>query len=281
VIAVRRGVLLVLLLALAALGGCSVEGRVEITSAITMDVDVTVRSGPSPYCNADIVGLSTIPKRGRGGVITSCRYLGTMNPSEYGWALGVATAGEYMVAVFDPMGSTPGESVENQVDAVDVTIVMPGAIQESNSGQVTQHEVRITDPQVLVLPGGLRVVSLNHAGLPHWVWWVAGGALVGALVATVVLALVRRFGRGRRVRPRVADSAEAEPGPTDLDAAATDPDFSDVFASSARPEPPPSPDASAGAYEADQTSAWARPSAEPDVPRARPQDPSVWAPTDQ
>ena len=92
VTAYRRGIVIGLLLGLVALAGCSVEGRVQVRSAVAVDVDVTVRANRSPYCNADIVGLSTDPERGRGGVITSCRYRGTLDPSQLGWALGLASA---------------------------------------------------------------------------------------------------------------------------------------------------------------------------------------------
>lgn len=156
VTAYRRGIVIGLLLGLVALAGCSVEGRVQVRSAVAVDVDVTVRANRSPYCNADIVGLSTDPERGRGGVITSCRYRGTLDPSQLGWALGLASAGEYLVAVFNPLqvpASGPSDSTDNQLDAVDVVIVMPGSIQEANSGQVSDDQVRITDPEVLTLPG--------------------------------------------------------------------------------------------------------------------------------
>lgn len=260
----RRGIAIGLLLALVALAGCSVEGRVEVRSAVAVDVDVTVRANRSPYCNADIVGLSTDPERGRGGVITSCRYRGTLDPSQLGWALGLASAGEYLVAVFNPLqvpASGPSDSTDNQLDAVDVVVVMPGSIQEANSGQVSDDQVRITDPEVLTLPGGLKLVALNHPGPAHWVWWGGGGVLLGALAAiTAVLLARRQWRRPASATPTPGQGVQAEP-----EAAG-----SDLVASAAEPPAP-----SEGPV--DDPSVWARPPEEP-PPRTGGADSSIWAP---
>lgn len=261
-----------LALALAALAGCSVEGRVNVQSATAVEVDVTVRADRSPYCNADIVGLSTIPERGRGGVITSCRYLGTMDPSQLGWALGLATAGEYLVAVFNPLqvpASGSGDSTENQLDAVDVTIVLPGSVQEANSGQVTGDRVRITDPAVMTLPGGLRLVALNHAGPAHWVWWFGGGILLGVLGATGVLIVVRRRIGRAPVPPPVDQPGEAEPEPSPVTA-----------------DPAPSTgDPASRPTEPDGDADWSRPidrtPPQIAVPNDAPPDTSIWAPDER
>ena len=265
VTAYRRGIVIGLLLGLVALAGCSVEGRVQVRSAVAVDVDVTVRANRSPYCNADIVGLSTDPERGRGGVITSCRYRGTLDPSQLGWALGLASAGEYLVAVFNPLqvpASGPSDSTDNQLDAVDVVIVMPGSIQEANSGQVSDDQVRITDPEVLTLPGGLKLVALNHPGPAHWVWWGAGGLLLGAVAATAVVL----FGRRQWRRPARAPSAPGLSVEGEPEAAGSDPP--------ARTAEPPVP--SDGPV--DESSVWARPAE--DAPRTGRTDSSIWAPDD-
>ena len=274
----RRATAIGLVLALVALAGCSVQGRVEVRSAVAVDVDVTVRADRSPYCNADIVGLSTIPERGRGGVITSCRYLGTLDPSQLGWALGLAGAGEYLVAVFNPLqvpASGPSDATENQLDAVDVVVVMPGSIQEANSGLVSDDQVRITDPDVLTLPGGLRLVALNHPGPAHWVWWLVGGVLAGVCAATVVLLLIQRLSRRRAaVGPLPGADGEVEPE-ADLSDPAERADPAD--GADLRADPAETPARSAAPV--DDPSAWARPSEEP-PPRTGPTDASIWAPED-
>ena len=240
-----------------------------VQSPSAVDVDVTVRASRSPYCNADIVGLSTIPERGRGGVITSCRYLGTIDPAQLGWALGLASAGEYLVAVFNPLqvpATGPSDSTENQLDGVDVTIVMPGSIKESNSGQVADRQLRVTDPEVLTLPGGLRVVALSHAGPEQAVWWVGAGAVLGALITAGLLLTVRLF---RRRAGRV--DAAGDDRPADV------PEDQPVGGDAASEgDSPPATDAEA----VDDPSVWARPDQRSPEQSHAP-DPSRWAPDER
>ncbi len=94
---------MVLGLALLTMTGCRVEGRIDVRSTHAVDVDVTVHGRRSPYCTSDLAGLSTTPGVDANGVVTSCRYLGTVEPSQFGWAFGVATAGEYITVVFNPL----------------------------------------------------------------------------------------------------------------------------------------------------------------------------------
>jgi len=267
----RPSALAVLVLVLVTMTGCRVEGRVEVRAVSAVDVDVTVSGERSPYCNSDLVGLSTSPGREPGGVITSCRYIGVVDPANLGWAMmSLASGGEYLVAVFNPFqvpfnGKGNGTDVDNEVNQLDVTVVMPGTVVETNSGTVSGNELRITDPDVLELPGGLRVVALNHPGPGLWVWWLSTGVLLGAAATMVVLT----------VRRRRANAAEL---PTDESRQADD---EPAVAAAAEEVDPGGEAQSLPDGEQPNPSMWSRPedeSADPGPRRRAGHDPSIWAP---
>lgn len=280
---------MVLGLALLTMTGCRVEGRIDVRSTHAVDVDVTVHGRRSPYCTSDLAGLSTTPGVDANGVVTSCRYLGTVEPSQFGWAFGVATAGEYITVVFNPLQipveGPGGMTGENELDAVDVTVGLPGQVVENNGGAASGTELRITDPEVLELPGGLRFAALTHPGPPLWVWWLTGGVLVGA--TSVIGVLWLRRGR---------DAVRAAPAPDDLgDAPDAGPGAPDaVPAPGAVPAPPgavpETPGAgphtpNAGSATPDDPgefddSMFRRPADTEDGAYRRPADPSIWAPPD-
>lgn len=193
---------------LVALTGCRVEGRIAVQSEHTIEIDVTVHGRRSPYCNGDLDGLTTIPGRDPDGVVISCRYIGTVDPAVFGNGEAVvADAGEYRAVTFNPLQASEGQppAIQNDVEAIDVTIAMPGGIVEANGGSPAGAQVRITDPAVLERAGGLRVLSLNHAG-PSWtVWWGVGGLAAGVLGTLFVMALWRDR---RPVDDRDADAFE-------------------------------------------------------------------------
>jgi len=259
-------------LALLTLTGCRVEGRVVVREVSAVDVDITVSGERSPYCNSDLVGLSTSPGREPGGVITSCRYIGVVDPAHLGWTMmSLATGGEYLVAVFNPFqvpfsGTGNGSDVDNEVDQLDVTVVMPGAVVETNSGTVAGNELRVTDPHLLELPGGLRVVALNHPGPALWVWWLSAGVLLGAAATIVALSAVRRRNAGGAGVPPDDDlQASQEP-----EFAAADPPVEASAGLQSLPDP-----------ESQDPSVWARPDEDHEGPGAGPrssQNPSIWAP---
>lgn len=260
----RWRALAVLGLALLAMTGCRAEGRIEVRSAHAVDVDVTVHGRRSPYCTSDLAGLTAVPGLDTNGVVDSCHYRGTVEPSQFGWAFGVATAGEYITVVFNPFqvpvegagGSIPDA---DQLEAVDITVVLPGQIVENNGGRASGTELRVTDPGVLELPGGLRFAALNHPGPPLWVWWSAGGALVGAASVLGVLWLLRRR----------TDAGRPPAGPDDFD----DDPLADEHGPTPGGDPP----------EADRArldEAFRRPADRGEAGHRRGPDPSVWAPDD-
>ena len=195
-------------LVLFGLTGCRVEGRVVVRPDDRLDVDLTVHAKRSPYCNADLVGLSVIAGRDADGVVLSCRYLGTIDPTVFGYrGVSVTSAGEVQVATFNPLlvPAAGAPTIINDVEALDVVIVTAGDIVEANAGVVAGKELTLADPASLGQPGGVRVLALRHAGPASWVWWALGGAVAGA-VATLLVPLV--------LRPadfRVGGTAESAP----------------------------------------------------------------------
>ena len=200
--------------ALVMLTGCSIEGRVQAFSASNLSIDLTVHGSRSPYCSADIPGLSVTPGNEPGGVVSSCHYAGKVDLTTVGSVLGLASAGEYLVLVINPFQFTfdgPQDVRRTDVEAIDITVVMPGTVVEHNGGRVSGAEVRITELEQLQVPGGLRLVALNHAGPPWWQWWAGGGFVVGLLLGLAAIG-VARLNRRRRSE---AGNESSEPNPTD------------------------------------------------------------------
>ena len=113
-----------------------------------LDVDLTVHAKRSPYCNADLAGLSVIAGGDADGVVLSCRYLGTVDPTVLGYrGVSVTSTGEVQVATFNPLlvpaaGAPP---IINDVEALDVVIVTAGDIVEANAGVVAGKELTLAD----------------------------------------------------------------------------------------------------------------------------------------
>lgn len=190
----RRLALALLALVLFGLTGCRVEGRVVVRPDDRLDVDLTVHAKRSPYCNADLVGLSVIAGRDADGVVLSCRYLGTVDPTVFGYrGVSVTSAGEVQVATFNPLlvPAAGAPTIINDVEALDVVIVTAGDIVEANAGVVAGKELTLADPASLGQPGGVRVLALRHAGPASWVWWALCGAVAGAVATLLVLLVLR------------------------------------------------------------------------------------------
>lgn len=263
--------LLGLLLALFLFAGCTIEGRIQATSVSGLDVDLTVRGARSPYCSGDIPGISVTPGNEPGGVVGSCHYVGKVDLTTVGSVLGLASAGEYLVLVLNPYqlafdGPQPGR-IQSDVEGIDVTVVMPGSVLEHNGGAASGSQVRITDITQFEVPGGLRIVALNHPGPPWWQWWAGGGFFVGALLGLALIGVLRR-GVRRRAAARPESSEVDAPGETTLPLG---------IASTGSEVSEPSE-----AVE-ESTSVWARP--EPEGPNEDPgrrdpgrSDPTRWAP---
>lgn len=184
-----------LLLGLTTLTGCSLEGRLDVASPDAVGVDLTVRSKRSPYCNGDIPGLSVTPGV-EGGAVTSCHYLGTVDVADLGYALSVSQAGEYLAVALNPFqvpASGPRTGSQSDVDALDVTITFPGEVVEHSGGTADGRDLRITDPRVLLAPGGLRAAALDHAGPANWVWWSGVGLGIGVVAGLALVGLSRRW----------------------------------------------------------------------------------------
>lgn len=194
---------------LVVLTGCRVEGRITVRSEHAIEVDVTVHAKRSPYCNGDLAGLATTPGRDADGVVTSCRYTGIVDPVALDMGVAAVTdAGEYRVVTINPLQAAAGRlpRIDNDVDGIDVTIAMPGDVVEANGGMPAGSELRLSDPAALELPGGVRVMSLNHAGPASTLWWGAGGAALGVLSTATAVVLWR----GRRP-PGRADGVDEWP----------------------------------------------------------------------
>lgn len=135
-------------LVLFGLTGCRVEGRVVVRPDDRLDVDLTVHAKRRPYCNADLVGLSVIAGRDADGVVLSSRYLGTIDPTVFGYrGVSVTSAGEVQVATFNPLlvPAAGAPTIINDVEALDVVIVTAGDIVEANAGVVVGKELTLAD----------------------------------------------------------------------------------------------------------------------------------------
>ena len=144
----RRLALALLALVLFGLTGCRVEGRVVVRPDDRLDVDLTVHAKRRPYCNADLVGLSVIAGRDADGVVLSCRYLGTIDPTVFGYrGVSVTSTGEVQVATFNPLlvPAAGAPTIINDVEALDVVIVTAGDIVEANAGVVVGKELTLAD----------------------------------------------------------------------------------------------------------------------------------------
>lgn len=252
----RRLCIALLACALLALGGCAVEGRVQVTSVDAIEVDLLVTGARSPYCGSDLDGLTTTPGLDASGVVTSCRYVGMVDPDDLSWALGTAEVAEYFVFVLNPPDSSGGGAGRwDLLQAVDLRVIMPGTVVEATSGLTAGSEVHITDPRAFDGTNGLRLVSLRGAGPPPWVGWLAGGMALGVGSTLAVLAWRRR-------RSMVAFEPDDSWDDADDDAPAVAEPAIDEPATALPPDP----------------AIWARPE-----PSAQPSDtatgdPSRWAP---
>lgn len=282
-IARRLRALLLVLLGVCTLAGCSIEGRVELVSPSVVNLDVTVRGERSPYCNGDIAGVTVTPGNEPGGIVSSCRYVGTVNPLTLeGAYVAVATAGEYTAVVLNPYADG---QISNEVESLAVTLVLPGDLVEHSSGVAVGRELRLTDPTVFDVPGGLRVVALNHAGPPYWLWWTGGGLVLGLLAGLATAALIRR--RSPRHGGRTADQPNGSDDPDAADhvpvtAPAQGWDGADpgdtAHDSSAAPSSSDDARPGAGDDPAPEPSLWARPEPRPAPTNTDTSDPSRWAP---
>ena len=208
----RSWVLLMLLFGTGALAGCSVDGRIDVVSPTAVNLDFTVRGEPSASCDGGIEGLSVTPGTDPGGIVT-CHYAGTVNPSALGGAnVPVTTVGEYIAVVVNPFGTSGQGTGSETINTVDVTLVLPGDVVEHNSGVAQGRELRLTDPNLLQVPGGFRVVALNHAGPSYWLWWTGGGLVLGAVAGWAASWLLRR-------RLRHARGVAQDPGSGATDSA--------------------------------------------------------------
>ena len=277
--------LLGLMIALVSLAGCSIEGRVQVTSVSSMDVDVTVRGDRSPYCNGDIPGLSVVVGSEPGGVVSSCRYLGTVDPTGLDFVLGLASAGEYLVLVMNPFHVSElglSEAAATEVERIDITFVMPGTVVERNGGTPNGPELRITDLKAFQVPGGLRVVSLNHTGPPWWQWWTAAGLLAGLLIGLIIVGAGRLATRQRTIASDASDASDAgslaSAGPNDQ----PEPTLTPTTRSGQAGTPPLHPGPPDRSVAGPQPAARSRPDPAGEGPSADPRrsDPARWAPED-
>ena len=82
------------------------------------------------------------------GVVLSCRYLGTIDPTVFGYrGVSVTSAGEVQVATFNPLlvPAAGAPTIINDVEALDVVIVTAGDIVEANAGVVVGKELTLAD----------------------------------------------------------------------------------------------------------------------------------------
>lgn len=267
------------------LAGCRAQGQLSVQSADVIEVDVTVSDARRGDCSSDLAGLTATPVRDARGVVTSCRYEGTISGRQFGWAASVVGAGEYLVLAAYPVETFGFDSVaESGLDAVDLTVVFPGQIVESNGGTASGNELRITDPTAFEADGGLRTVALSHPGPPLWVWWLTGGVLLGVVASLGVL----RWGRRRDLPLESVAPDDAEEARRETDVETPDADVGVSGPPVDAPDPSPetraavvaTPDAADADPGGLDDSPFRRP-AYPEPPASRPrQDPSRWAPDD-
>lgn len=276
-----------MLLGVCLLAGCSIEGRVEVVSPTVLNLDVTVRGERSPYCDGDIQGVTVTPGNEPGGIVSSCRYVGTVNPLTLGATyFTVAAVGEYTAVVLLPFAGTGGQGTSNEVESLEVTLVLPGDVVERTSGVASGRELRLTDPKIFEVPGGLRVVALNHAGPPYWLWWTGGGLVAGLLAGLAGAGLIRRRTppRGGSPADQAIDSDEPDATVRTTDDGTAQEADGAAAGGGAHDSPaqPGTDDAQIGAGDtaAPDPSAWARPEPRPAPTNTGTSDPSRWAPPD-
>lgn len=169
------------------LAGCRAEGRIEILAEDSVTLDVTLFGQPAADCTSDLSGLIASPAPDDRGE-PACRYHGTVDPIAFRWMGRAVAMGEYIAVVYDGWEASDVWSPQPTTsDSVDITLVFPGRIVETNGGSASGNELRLTDAAGLSGSGGLRVVALAHPGPALWVWWVTGGVLLGVLASLGVL----------------------------------------------------------------------------------------------